>query len=110
MVALTSASAIRSVSEIKRMNYTQGSWEVVHEFNVEANGRIVASCGGYASTSHPEETHNENVANARLIAGAPKMLIALSAWRAYSLANAPENRELKRQAIELTDQALAEME
>lgn len=57
--------------------FTPGPWEVQYEFNVMGGGHVVASCGGYSSNVNPEAIHQENVANARLIAAAPELLDAL---------------------------------
>ena len=68
--------------------YTKGDWKVVHEFNVEAdNHRAIASCG-YSDNRDPDTTHRENVANAQLIAAAPRMAnllerLANDGWNAY---------------------------
>ena len=59
------------------MNYTKGQWEVQHSFNVFCGRRVIASCGGYADNWKVDEVHNENIANAKLIAAAPDMYEAL---------------------------------
>ncbi len=59
------------------MNYTKGEWKVVHEMNVESETRRgICSCG-FQSNHNPVATFQENVANAHLIAAAPKMYEAL---------------------------------
>ena len=60
------------------MKHTPGPWTVYFEFNVkDDHGRGIAACGGHGSNRNPEQAHNENVANAKLIAAAPDLLEAL---------------------------------
>ena len=61
------------------MNYTKGQWEVQHSFNVFCGRRVIASCGGYADNWKVDEVHNENIANAKLIAAAPDLRESLEA-------------------------------
>lgn len=58
------------------MNHTPGKWVVFHEFNVkeESTGRSIASCGGYQVNNYYSKAHEENMANARLVAAAPELL------------------------------------
>lgn len=54
--------------------HTPGPWTVRHKFNVFADKRSIASCGGYTSNDLNEDTYNVSIANARLIAAAPDLL------------------------------------
>jgi len=57
--------------------FTQGEWVISKyaETTIESDGRTIASSGSYYDGT--EETHNENIANAKLIAAAPELLEAL---------------------------------
>ena len=57
--------------------FTQGEWVISKyaETTIESDGRTIASSGSYYDGT--EETHNENIANAKLIAAAPELLNAL---------------------------------
>jgi len=59
------------------MGYTKGEWNVEREYNVTAGRRVIATCGGYSDNLHQEEAHQENIANAHLIAACPCMFEAL---------------------------------
>ena len=58
--------------------HTPGPWVVWRDYNViNIEHRLVAACGGSTDSRNQERAHNENIANARLIAAAPDMLEAL---------------------------------
>lgn len=60
--------------------HTPGPWSIVHTFNIVGGvdgRRGVANAGGYSENINQEACHEENIANATLIAAAPKMLAAL---------------------------------
>lgn len=59
------------------MSHTPGPWKVKSDYNVfGVGGRLVANSGGHSGSVRPEEIHEENKANARLIAAAPELLEA----------------------------------
>lgn len=55
-------------------SYSNQPWTIKYLFNVFSDGRLVASCGGHSNNMNNQQVHDENVANARLIAQAPSML------------------------------------
>ena len=60
------------------MKHTKGEWKLSRyaETLIESNeGRVIATSGSFHDGT--EETHNENIANAKLIAAAPLLLSAL---------------------------------
>jgi hypothetical protein len=59
--------------------HTPGPWSIWRDFNVIADKgtRAIANCGGFSNSRNAEADHEENVANARLIAAAPDLLEAL---------------------------------
>lgn len=59
--------------------YTEGPWSIAFTFNIiGADGRRgVANTGGYSENRNQEACHEENIANASLIAAAPELLDAL---------------------------------
>lgn len=60
--------------------HTPGPWRLskITAFSIEgANGRHVASSGGYSTNVNPEQADMESMANARLIAAAPELLETL---------------------------------
>lgn len=62
--------------------FTPGPWRVHPRTSMTVmneDGRVVATTGGYSSTTDGERVHHENEANARLIAAAPAMYEALKA-------------------------------
>ncbi len=60
------------------MKHTPGPWKVKSDYNVfSGGGRLVANSGGHSGSVCPEEIHEENKANAILIAAAPDLLEAL---------------------------------
>jgi hypothetical protein len=60
------------------MPHTPEPWTIRYDFNVFGyKDRLVANCGGRTSSAEVDGGHNENIANARLIAAAPRMLKAL---------------------------------
>lgn len=62
------------------MSHTPGPWKVKSDYNVfGVGGRLVANSGGHSGSVRPEEIHEENKANARLIAAAPELLEACKA-------------------------------
>lgn len=57
--------------------HTPGEWHIKYDFNVFGpGGRLVAGCGGHSSNVDSQRVHDENIANARLIAAAPRLLEA----------------------------------
>jgi len=60
------------------MPHTPEPWTIRYDFNVFGyKDRLVANCGGRTSSAEIDGGHNENIANARLVAAAPRMLAAL---------------------------------
>lgn len=61
-------------------SHTPGPWKVKHGYNVLAESRTVATCGGYTSNLPEDNSHEVNIANAKLIAAAPELLNALESF------------------------------
>lgn len=61
---------------------TPGSWEQIYELNVQAkeSGRAICSCGRNSSELN---NHDQNVANAKLIAASPEMLSIIERLAKY---------------------------
>lgn len=56
--------------------YTKGPWRINKrsQFTVETlDGRSIATTGGYYDNKRVNEVHEENTANARIIAASPEM-------------------------------------
>lgn len=80
---------------MSEQSFTPGPWFIHPRTTMTVmteDGRVVATTGGYSATTDMERVHNENEANARLIAAAPAPLEALKAVRAFAEAEV-ENRE-----------------
>jgi len=54
--------------------HTPGPFHIKHEFNVFSSDRLIANCGGHSRNTAAVSVHNENCANAALIAAAPDLL------------------------------------
>lgn len=62
------------------MGHTAGPWVLYGEFNINGGPdgrRGVATAGGYQNNRLPDSGDAENRANARLIAAAPDLLLAV---------------------------------
>jgi hypothetical protein len=82
------------------MKFTPGPWEIIFEFNVQKTGakRGICSCGGYQNNR--EDSYDENIANAHLIAAAPDMYEALR--KAFNLkCDVPDCRRNNKGALNL---------
>ncbi len=90
------------------MNITKGKWEVKYEFNVFCGNRIIAPCGGHANNVDNERVRIENIANAHLIAAAPKMYDALVHIAEYWNGGSESAVDAIEEAITTAEEALAE--
>ena len=54
--------------------HTPGPFHIKHEFNVFSSNRLIANCGGHSRNTAAVSVHNENCANAALMAAAPSLL------------------------------------
>ena len=87
--------------------FTKGEWEVKDRWNVMMGRRLVANCGGYHSNVEPVAEENE--ANARLIAQAPKLYKFAKSVLSYLEKRPAKSFELQTM-LDLAQYVLAKVE